>query len=74
MSKDKFTIKVSGCTVTYWKYTLRITLPTGDVFWNSFHTIFSENTARQKTNDVLQIFEAGKREQCKLFRNMLGIK
>lgn len=73
MSENKTTIKVAGCTVVYWKYTLRIILPTGDVFWNSSHTIFSENTVRQKVNDLLKIFEAGKKEQCRLFRKMLGI-
>ncbi len=74
MTENKTTIKIAGCTVTYWKYTCRIILPTGSVFWNSSHTILTENEVRQKTNDVLQIFDDGKKEQCKLFRDMLGIK
>ena len=76
MNENKTTvkIKIAGCTVTYWKHTMRIILPSGDVFWMDSYNIITEERVREKTATLLKIFEAGKKEQCALFRKMLGIK
>ena len=74
MSENKTTVKIASCTVTYWKHSLRIILPSEDVFWMDSYTEMTEAKAREKTAALLKIFEAGKREQCALFRKMLRIK
>lgn len=68
------TVQVAGFKVAYWKYTYRITLPNGRTIWSDSYQELTEVLVRVIISKWMIAFDAGKKEQCNLIKNVLQIK
>lgn len=71
--ENKENMKIAGCKVTIWKYSYRIILPCGTVFWGTSYSKLRTENVRNIVSDVLKVFDAGKQAQLKIIRESLEI-
>ena len=67
-------ITASGFIVAYWKYTYRVTLPTGEILWGDSFKELSDVNMRSILGGLMIIFEAGKKAQCNFIKKVLQIE
>ena len=67
-------VKIGEWVVDYWKYTYRVILPTGRIFWGTSREELTAEKCQFIVANLKVVFQAGIDKQCEIIKEALHIK